>query len=73
MRLGAMEEARLMLRELRRLDPQDHIGAALLFHVLTRHESGGNAGASSDYPVRGWQLTSSPAAPSSPTQHWRKR
>lgn len=73
MRLGAMQEARLLLRELRRLDPQDHIGGALLFHVLTRHESGGNAGASGDYPVRGWQLTSSPAAPPLPTQQWRKR
>ena len=37
MRLDDMAEARLMLSELRRLDPQDHVGCALLFHVLTRH------------------------------------
>lgn len=54
MRLGAMDEAQLLLKELRRLDPQDHIGGALLFHVLTRHEEGASADSPADYPVRGW-------------------
>ena len=56
LRLGDMEEARLLLRELRRLDPQDHAGAALLAHVLVRRETDGDA--SVDYPVRGWSATS---------------
>lgn len=59
MRLGDMDEAQLMLKELRRLDPKDHIGGALLFHVLTRHEKGGAGDAPSDYPVRGWSATGS--------------
>ncbi len=54
MRLGDMGEARLMLNALRRLDPQDHVGGALLFHVLTRHEKGAAADAAVAYPVRGW-------------------
>ncbi len=54
MRLGVMDEAQLMLKELRRLDPQDHVGGALLFHVLTRHEKGVTADTPADYPVRGW-------------------
>lgn len=54
MRLGEMDEAQLMLKELRRLDPQDHVGGALLFHVLTRHEQGVTADTPADYPVRGW-------------------
>jgi hypothetical protein len=54
MRLNDMDEARLMLGELRRLDPQDHVGAALLWHVLNRHEDGHAADAPADYPVRGW-------------------
>jgi tetratricopeptide (TPR) repeat protein len=59
MRLGDMNEARLMLNELRRLDPQDHVGGALLFHVLTRHEEGITADVPADYPVRGWNLKAS--------------
>lgn len=54
MRLGAMEDAQLLLAELRRLDPQDHVGGALLFHVLTRREKGDAADVASAYPVRGW-------------------
>lgn len=57
MRLGAMDEARTLLAELRRLDPADHVGGALLSHVLARHERGGEAGAGESpgaYPVRGW-------------------
>jgi hypothetical protein len=59
MRLGAMDEAQLMLSELRRLDPQDHVGGALLFHVLTRHKQGVTADVPADYPVRGWSLKGS--------------
>lgn len=39
LRLGELEEARLMLGELRRLDPGDRVGGALLAHVLQRHEA----------------------------------
>jgi tetratricopeptide (TPR) repeat protein len=56
LRLGEFEEARLLLRELRRLDPADRIGAALLAHVLHRHETDGDT--SVDYPVRGWSAAS---------------
>jgi hypothetical protein len=59
MRLHAMEEAQLMLKELRRLDPQDHVGGALLLHVLKRFENGATADSSMDYPVRGWSTTGS--------------
>ena len=54
MRLADMDEARLMLGELRRLDPQDHVGGALLWHVLQRHEQGTVVDVPADYPVRGW-------------------
>jgi hypothetical protein len=54
LRLGELEEARVLLVELRRLDPADHVGAALLSHVLARHEAGGETGL--DYPVRGWSV-----------------
>ena len=57
MRLGAMADARLLLKELRRLDPKDHVGGALLLHVLTRHEAveaGDVADSPPAYPVRGW-------------------
>ena len=54
LRLDDFEEARLMLRELRRLDPQDRVGGALLSHVLARHEAGDEADALAAYPVRGW-------------------
>jgi hypothetical protein len=56
LRLSALEPARRILGELRRLDPQDHAGAALLAHVLARHEGAGDAGA--NYPVRGWSSAS---------------
>lgn len=58
MRLEALDEARALLHELRRLDPQDHIGAALLLHVLDRHEQGAASDAPADYPVRGWSAVS---------------
>jgi len=54
MRLNDMDEAQLMLSELRRLDPKDHVGGALLFHVLTRHKEGANSDTPAEYPVRGW-------------------
>lgn len=57
LRLGDLDEARLMLGELRRLDPKDHLGGGLLSHVLARHEAGGPAAMVDgpvDYPVRGW-------------------
>lgn len=54
MRLDDMDEARLMLGELRRLDPMDHVGGALLLHVLNRHEKGTPTDAPTEYPVRGW-------------------
>jgi hypothetical protein len=57
MRLAALDEAQRILKELRRLDPKDHIGGALLFHVLTRHQNGGAGDAPADYPVRGWNAT----------------
>lgn len=57
LRLGDLDEARLMLGELRRLDPKDHLGGGLLSHVLARHDAGeatlpteGSGG----YPARGW-------------------
>lgn len=57
LRLGDLDEARLLLGELRRLDPKDHLGGGLLSHVLARHEAGGPAAMVDgpvDYPVRGW-------------------
>ncbi|MDD2926758.1 hypothetical protein [Rhodoferax sp.] len=57
MRLDDMAEAHLMLSELRRLDPQDHVGAALLLHVLTRHEKGDPSESNTAYPVRGWGVS----------------
>jgi tetratricopeptide (TPR) repeat protein len=57
LRLGDLEEARLLLGELRRLDPQDRVGGALLGHVLARHEEGDAAGAGESpaaYPAYGW-------------------
>lgn len=62
MRLGDLEDARLMLGELRRIDPQDRVGGALLSHVLARHEESGDPGfgeAQAAYPVRGWGGASS--------------
>ncbi|RKT10436.1 hypothetical protein B0G69_7833 [Paraburkholderia sp. RAU2J] len=61
MRLGDFEEARTLLRELRRLDPEDRVGGALLSHVLDRHETGAGShdamDALSAYPTRGWMGT----------------
>ena len=54
MRLGVLDEAHRLLAELRRLDPQDHVGGALLLHVLVRHEKGEEADLATAYPVRGW-------------------
>lgn len=57
LRLGDLDEARLMLGELRRLDPKDHLGGGLLSHVLARHEAGQTTSlvdVPADYPVRGW-------------------
>ncbi|CAM3711558.1 hypothetical protein [Polaromonas hydrogenivorans] len=54
LRLDDFEEARLMLGELRRLDPQDRVGGALLSQVLARHEAGEAEDSLSAYPVRGW-------------------
>lgn len=54
LRLGELDEARLLLTALRHLDPKDHVGGGLLSHVLVRHEAGGPNGQSPDYPVRGW-------------------
>ena len=57
LRLDDLEDARLMLAELRRLDPQDRVGGALLLHVLTRHEAGDDSDVLAAYPVRGWSGT----------------
>lgn len=57
LRLGDLDEARLMLGELRRLDPQDHVGGALLSHVLVRREKGDDTETGTAYPVRGWSGT----------------
>lgn len=54
MRLDAIEEAHALLKELRRLDPDDHVGGAVLLHVLSRHEKGETSDAMSSYPARGW-------------------
>ena len=54
LRLDDFEEARLLLGELRRLDPQDRVGGALLAQVLARHEAGEDTDALAAYPVRGW-------------------
>jgi tetratricopeptide (TPR) repeat protein len=59
MRLDEMEEALRMLKELRRLDPLDHVGGALLFHILTRHAKGETTELPPDYPVRGWGVAGS--------------
>lgn len=57
LRLGDLDEARLMLGALRRLDPKDHLGGGLLSHVLARNEAGHTTSlveGPADYPVRGW-------------------
>jgi len=57
LRLGDMDEARVLLRALRHLDPKDIVGGGLLSHVLARHLAGGPNENSPDYPVRGWSAT----------------
>lgn len=57
LRLGELARARMALARLRRLDPEDHIGGAVLMHVLTRHEAGGDPDAEERlqaHPARGW-------------------
>ena len=58
LRLDMAHDARLLLNELRRLDPQDHVGGALLAQVLSRHEQGEDVDTPATYPVRGWGGTS---------------
>ncbi len=58
LRLSDVEAAQLWMGELRRLDPQDRVGGALLAHVLARHLSSDPASDEAlDYPVRGWGST----------------
>lgn len=57
LRLGDLEDAHLLLGELRRLDPGDRVGGALLAHVLERHEQREESrldGTPPAYPARGW-------------------
>lgn len=57
LRLGEPARARVALDELRRLDPQDDVGGALLQHVLLRHEADGDPDAEERlqaHPARGW-------------------
>lgn len=54
-RLGNLEEARSLLTELRRLDPADHVGGAVMWHVITRHGGSDGGHAVPDYPSRGWE------------------
>lgn len=60
MRLGEMESASALLGELRRLDPEDQVGSALLLHVLMRYEAGVDAddpdASPRGYPARGWEV-----------------
>ena len=59
LRLGALDEARFLLDELRRLDPQDHVGGALLAQVLERREAGEDVDGDAVLPAassaRGWR------------------
>jgi len=58
LRLGELDEARDLLRELRRLDPEDQVGGALLQQVLAHHErhleADDDIGTQAAYPPRGW-------------------
>ncbi len=57
LRLNDLDEARLMLGELRRLDPSDHVGGAVLLHVLVRHDAGEDPEQGDSlpaHPARGW-------------------
>lgn len=58
LRLGDADAARAQLNELRRLDPDDRIGGALLMHVLMRHERSVDLVDEDEllraHPARGW-------------------
>jgi tetratricopeptide (TPR) repeat protein len=62
LRLGQLDEAVRQLRELKRLDPGDHVGGALLWHVLAHHLSADDPDlreahptiVGTDNPLRGW-------------------
>ncbi len=57
LRLGEAEEARTLLEELRRLDPEDQIGGGLLLQVLLRHmlrPADDDIEAPPGYAGRGW-------------------
>jgi len=58
LRLGELDEARVLLGELRRLDPEDQVGGALLQQVLVHHEqyleAEDDIGTQTAYPPRGW-------------------
>lgn len=62
LRLGKLDEAVRLLRELKRLDPGDHVGGALLWHVLADHLSNDDPDlrdahppiVGTDNPLRGW-------------------
>lgn len=62
LRLGQLDEAVRLLRELKRLDPADHVGGALLWHVLAHHLSADDPDlreahptiVGTDNPLRGW-------------------
>lgn len=62
LRLGQLDEAVRLLRELKRLDPGDHVGGALLWHVLAHHLSSDDPDlrdahptiVGTDNPLRGW-------------------
>lgn len=60
LRLGERAAARSLLDELRRLDPDDRVGGALLLHVLTRDErraDDDDDDALHAHPARGWAET----------------
>lgn len=57
LRLGDLDEARVLLGELRRLDPKDHVGGAVLLQVLARFEAGADpdpGDTASAHQARGW-------------------
>ena len=58
LRLGALDEARLLLRALCHLDPNDRVGGGVLWHVLQRHLLADELAAGEirlpDIPARGW-------------------
>lgn len=57
LRLGAWPQARHALDELRQLDPGDHVGGALLGHVLARAQATPEPSDDTEpaaYPAKGW-------------------